>query len=156
MKGWSLPRLIGKWFKYLEDHNRQFKVQEEIRKVMADVEQIARFKAPRLLTCYADILRCHVETTYSPEEAKRLLSTIPDNLGEYLEFGVSLRTHLSLLGLGMTRTSAVLLAEHITNDDLSVEQCLAWIAEKDLATLELPVLVVRDIEQALERIQINA
>lgn len=62
---------------------------------------------------------------------------------------MSLKTQLSLLGLGMTRSSAVLLSEFIPADDWSTSDCLSWLRDNDLDSLDLPVLIRADIEAAL-------
>jgi hypothetical protein len=53
------------------------------------------------------------------------------DIGTQLEFGVSSRTLLSLIELGLSRVSAVALYEKIARDDLSKEDCIAWVRERD-------------------------
>lgn len=59
--------------------------------------------------------------------------------------GVSRDTHVSLMALGLSRTSAIALAEYIVDDELSREQCLTWLAEQDLSQLAPPVLVIEEV-----------
>lgn len=106
---------------------------------MGDVEQFARFEAPRYLSCYVDVLRFHLG-----ERAETILGGLPD-IEMMLELGVSRVTELSLMTLGMSRTTALMLSEYIVADDLSPEECLDWVAQRDLASLDLPELVRREI-----------
>ena len=62
-----------------------------------------------------------------------------------LSFGASAQTQLSLMSLGLSRTSAILISELIADDKLDEEACLRWLEDRDLAILDLPVLVVQEI-----------
>ena len=55
-----LARIIATRLRYLESRGRDHKTAVVIRECMADVEQIARFEAPRLLACYVDLLQLHL------------------------------------------------------------------------------------------------
>jgi hypothetical protein len=112
-----------------------------IRSTMADVEQIVRFEAPKYLACYVDVLRYHLGDSV-PEGFAQL----PD-IGMLLELGVSRETELSMMTLGMSRTSAIALSEYIINDNLIPEDCRTWISEHDLAGLDIPALVRKEIEK---------
>jgi hypothetical protein len=60
MRGFPLARLISSRIDYLERNNRTYKLPNEIRDVMRDVEQVARFQAPKYLACYRDVLALHL------------------------------------------------------------------------------------------------
>jgi hypothetical protein len=107
------------------------------------VEQIARFEAPRSLACYRDVLEVHLAEIGRSD----LIEQLPD-LGVLLELGVSQQTQVSLIGLGLTRTAAVMLADLITADDLTERGALEWIIANRALWFEsdLPALVKREIE----------
>ena len=67
------------------------------------------------------------------------------DIGTQLEFGVSSRTLLSLIELGLSRVSAVALYERIARDDLSKEDCVAWVSERDtqFEGMEIPAIILR-------------
>lgn len=69
-----------------------------IRRTMELVEQIARFRTPKYFSAYMDVLHAHLR-------AIGRLDLIEDELdiGTQLEFGVSSRTLLSLMELGLSR-----------------------------------------------------
>ena len=73
------------------------------------------------------------------------------DIGTQLEFGVSSRTLLSLIELGVSRMSAVTIYERIARDDLSKEQCLAWVLEREaqLEGMDIPSIIVREIREKL-------
>jgi hypothetical protein len=113
-----------------------------IRSVLDDVEQIARFEAPKYLACYLDVLRLHLRQQGTPLVE---IADLPD-ISLMLELGVSRPTEVSLMSLGLSRTSAIALSEFIIDDALTPAQCLQWLGARDLETLDLPVLVRREIE----------
>lgn len=93
-----------------------------IRDTMDLVEQIARFKAPKYFSAYMDVLHLHLR-----QIGREDLIDPGLDIGTQLEFGVSSRTLLSLMELGLSRMTAVSLYEKIAKDDLTREACLSWI-----------------------------
>jgi len=112
---------------------------------MKDVEEFARFQVPKYLSCYIDVLKQYLRSVDRGD-----LITADLDINILLEFGVPGGTQLSLMGLGLSRTSALALAEYIANDQLSEEGCLAWLRENDWRSLNLPILVKREIDNAVE------
>jgi hypothetical protein len=147
MRGLSLPLLIDSWTKR-EGAPKPPNWPVEIRRVLRDVEEVARFQAPRLLSCYVDLLRHHARAL--PQEGTAALSLIPDALGEYMEFGVSTKTQLSLFSLGLSRTSVVELFKKMVDDALDPRGCIAWL-EENLKQIALPLLVRREVATMLDR-----
>ena len=147
MRGYSLPQLIDHWTKR-KGAPKPPNWPVEIRRVLHDVELIARFQAPRLLSCYVDLLRHHAQAL--PQEGTEALSLIPDALGEYMEFGVSTKTQLSLFSLGLSRTSVVELFKTMVDDALDPRGCIRWL-EGNLKQVALPLLVRREVATMLDR-----
>lgn len=114
------------------------------------VEQTARFRAPKYIAAYIDVVRHHLQ-----EIGRHDLLDDELDVGVALEFGVSTRTLISLMELGLSRMSAVLLYEKIARDDLDHDGCRAWVAERadTLDALELPVVVVREVKMKLIAVQ---
>lgn len=139
MRGFPLARLIASRIDYLRRQNREFKLPNEIRDVMADVEQVARFRAPKYLACYTDVLALHL-TQLGVDD----MPDLPD-ISMMLELGVSRNTEVSLMALGLSRTSAVSVSELIVADDLGRDEVTEWIdSHRDLQE-SLPALVRREI-----------
>lgn len=146
LQGFSLAAMIRKNIEYHKKHGRSYNLPQLIRNTMELVEQIARFRAPKYLSAYMDILRLHLEQIGRED-------LIDDDLdiGTQLEFGVSSVTLLSLMELGLSRMSAVTLYEKIARDDLNKEACVAWVAERDeqFEGMDIPAIIVREIREKL-------
>jgi len=156
MQGEPLPRLIDRQLAYQErKHNEknakdgvetefQPNIPATIRQVMKDVEEVARFAAPKFLGCYLDVLR-----QFLGERQQSALIDGMEDLQVLLEYGVSTSTELSLLSLGLSRTSAVFVAELMIDTGKTEEACLAWFREQDVDVLDLPAAVRREIKLVL-------
>lgn len=57
MRGYPLARLISERIDYFKKKKKEYKEPSVIRNVMEDVERVARYQAPKLLSCYNDLLR---------------------------------------------------------------------------------------------------
>ena len=126
LKGYSLATMIRRNIEYHQARGRSFSLPVLIRNTMELVEQIARFRAPKYFSAYMDVLYAHLHSIGRPDLIEDEL-----DIGTQLEFGVSSRTLLSLMQLGLSRMSAVALYERIARDDLGQEECIAWVAARD-------------------------
>jgi hypothetical protein len=121
-----------------------------IRDTMADVESIARFLAPKYLSAYLSVLRQYFHE-------KGIFDDFPEELTYdlFLEFGVSTRTLISLIGLGLSRTSSIELSEFIGTTTLSEVQILERLETGEWEALNLPALVKREIRRVIEQKKIE-
>jgi hypothetical protein len=145
MQGRSISRIIQERQKALK------KVEEvhiTIRSVLEDIESIARYKAPKFLSCYNDLLKYFFLKVGNTQ----LANEIVDDIALYLEMGVNTKTQLSLLNLGLSRTSAVEVKEFIISNDLSEMECINWFTKplNDWRSLAMPEIVKREIEKILK------
>jgi len=147
MRGFSLARMISNRIDFLRRRQRPCPIPSTIREVMKEVEEFARFKAPKYLACYTDVLRHYLFQIDRLDLADELI-----DLNILLEFGVSQQTQISLLALGLSRTSAIETSELISADSLNETHCLQWLQENELETLDLPEIVKREIGIVLSRI----
>ncbi|WP_430332715.1 DEAD/DEAH box helicase [Rhodococcus sp. ACT016] len=147
MRGMPLSLLIEDRIKYLRKTTTSPNLPKAIRDVMGDVEQLARFEAPLYFACYIETLR---EVFPDLSASERGANAFPD-IAMMLELGVSRTTELSMMSLGLSRTSAVELSEHVMRDELSPEECIAWLQGVDLDGIGLPDLVVREIRDSISR-----
>lgn len=115
-----------------------------IREVMERVEKYARFRFAKDSSCYVDILRYFLELN----GRKELIAQIPQ-LNLWLEFGVSQKTHLSLLALGLTRNTVIEISKYITNTTMNKEESKAWLLEQQLEQMELSPIIIADINRIL-------
>lgn len=146
LKGYSLARIIRDSVDWHKEVGRSFSLPELIRGTMELVEQVARFKAPKYLSAYMDVLNLHLREIGREDLIEEGL-----DIGTQLEFGVSSTTLLSLMELGLSRMSAVALYEKIARDDLSREGCVAWIAERvsQLQSMDIPALIIREVRERI-------
>lgn len=142
LKGFSLSRMIERNIDHHQKSSKPFKLPVLIRATMELIEQVARFRAPKYLGAYVDVLNMHLR-----EIGREDLIDHDVDIGTQLEFGVSSRTLLSLIELGLSRVSAVSLYERIARDDLSKEECVAWVKERDsqFEGMGIPAIILREI-----------
>ena len=114
---------------------------------MKEVEEVARFKAPKYLSAYMDVLRHHLAQIGRTE----LLS---DRLEFelYLEFGVGTKTLLSMVGLGLSRTSAVEINDWLGDDNLDEVAVLARLRGRRWEGIAIPKVVKRELAEVLARL----
>lgn len=141
MSGKPLSYIIRKSY---ESYQKKEKVNKSIhtviREVMDNVENFARFRFAKDSSCYVDILRYFLAL----HKRDDLLSRIPQ-LNLWLEFGVSQKTHLSLLSLGLTRNTVIELSTYITNTNMSKDEAMLWLNNIDLKSLDLSPIIIEDI-----------
>ncbi|MCC8432440.1 DEAD/DEAH box helicase [Reyranella aquatilis] len=146
LKGLSLAAIIRKNIDYHVQTKRPYRLPALIRETMELVEQVARFSAPKYLSAYVDVLKLHLR-----EIGREDLISDELDIGMQLEFGISSQTLLSLMELGLSRFSAVALYELIARDDLSKEDCLVWISEREanFEGMDIPAIILREIREKL-------
>jgi hypothetical protein len=139
MRGYPLARLIEARLQRTANLNAT-RLAAVIRETMQDVESVARFEAPKFLACYLDLVRLHLAEIGEAD----LAANMPD-LNMMLELGVSRGTEVTLMTLGLSRTSVIAVSEYIIEDDLSREQCLAWLRDNNLEAIDVPALVREEL-----------
>lgn len=144
MRGIPLSYLISDRVSYFARTKPNFNLASAIRSVMNDIEQMARFQAPLYLTCYLDVLSAAMQQRGLPA------ATEPD-FAMMLELGVSRETELSMISLGLSRTTAVALSDFIAEDTLSPTQAVEWLRSNGVENLDLPELIKREVLRVLER-----
>jgi hypothetical protein len=144
LKGYSLSFMIQSNIDYHKKYNKSYKLPLLIRQTMELVEQISRFKAPKFLSAYVDVLHIHLH-----QIGREDLIEDEIDIGTQLEFGVSSRTLLSLMEIGLSRMSAVALYEKIAHDDLTKEECITWVRNrvKEFDGLDIPAIILREIKE---------
>lgn len=146
LQGLSLATMIRRNIEWHQKVGKEFRLPALIRDTMDLVEQIARFKAPKYISAYMDVLYMHLRQIKRDDLIDHDL-----DIGTQLEFGVSSRTLLSLMELGLSRMSAVALYERIAKDNLSKETCIEWVAERRdrLEEMDIPTIIVRELRERL-------
>jgi hypothetical protein len=153
MKGKALPVLISERIKFERERNpaknKDTLVAAAIRETMRDVEQFARFEAPKYLGCYADVLDYFLKSSQSEIEAPEM------DLPMMLEMGVSRPSELAMMTLGLSRASAIALEESVVPDVLTRDECIQWLSDQDLDALDVPALVREEIARLLRNLGVE-
>ena len=144
MSGKPLSYLIRKSYESYKRNHYNKKLPAVIREVMENVESFVRYQFAKDSSCYIDILRYVLEINNKQE----LMESIPQ-LNLWLEFGVSQKTHLSLLALGLSRNTVLELTKYIISTKKSKDECLEWLRSLDLDELELSPIIIDDIKKVL-------
>lgn len=155
LSGYSLARLVDERIRRWQEVAKRPpdkqpasipNVAAIIRTVMDDVEQIARFEAPRAMSAYIDVLRFFLVEQGDADAAEDL-----DDIAIYLELGLSQETQISLVSLGLSRSTAIALSEVIEADALTDSACLDWLESNPWHEFSIPELMKREIATILER-----
>lgn len=147
MRGYPLARMIRERINWYANNKRKApSLPVLIRKTMSDVEEVARFKAPKYLSAYVDILNFHFE-----EIGRQDLMDRSNNLDLFLEFGVGSQTMISMIGLGLSRSSAVELDEWLGSSVLDEAAVLERLQSRGWEGLSIPALVKRELREVLDR-----
>lgn len=59
------------------------------------------------------------------------------------------KTHLSLLSLGLSRNTVIVLTDYIVNTQMSKNESLDWIKRQDLDQLDISSIIIEDIKKIL-------
>jgi superfamily II DNA/RNA helicase len=151
MKGYPLARIIDRNWDFWKDKNK--KKQTVIRDTLKDIEEFARFKFIKYFACYKDILTYYLKTKNINPRDELLEVKV------WLELGASENTTVSLIGLGFSRTTAIVLTnilykQGIIQDNINedLERKVMIQSLKDIRweeTLVSPI-VLKEYEKILE------
>ena len=117
-----------------------------IRETFNRIEEVARFKALKYLSVYIDVLRFHFTGVGRENDFSEDLK-----MDLFLEFGVGTITLLTLIGIGLSRSSAIELSEFLGRSELTEEEVLQELQTGEWEKLDLPRIVRREIRETLRR-----
>jgi superfamily II DNA/RNA helicase len=156
MRGKTLGQMIAARItreknKSAQDSDEEINYAKFIRDTMADVENIARFLAPKYLGAYLSVLRQYFDE-------KGCSDDFPEELTYdlFLEFGVSTRTLITLIGMGLSRTSSIELSDYFGRTNLNEEEVLQRLDDGRWESLSLPSLIKREIRRVIEQKRLEA
>lgn len=143
MKGMPLNYLISKSQQYW-DRNGGRNPQKVIRETFKDIEEFARFKFIKYVSCYKDILNLVREQNNSSVSD----SDDTDMLKLWLELGASSKTVISLIGIGFNRSTALEIAKQIDSEQLNRNEVLDYLLEID--TKRFNKIMEREVVQVID------
>lgn len=143
---WQLANLIVNWMKGMplarlieQRATGKTPIAKAIRDVMADIETVARFQAPKYLSCYSDVL-----AAYAAERGIHDVGHGQD-ITMLLELGVSRPSEVVLMALGLSRTATIALSQYVTVDNWTSSESRDWLARQNIEGMDIPVLIQQEI-----------
>ncbi len=116
----------------------------EARILFREIENNLRFRYVKYTRCYSDILFHALELT----DNQSYIGSIPP-IYLFLELGACSKTMISLIGIGITRTGASILAEFAPRTDMERDDTTKWLRATNLTTKGLPITIIKEIEDVL-------
>lgn len=144
IRGLPLGRIINNRLDYLRSVNKLKSIPLEIRCLIEIINKNARYLVPKYLSCYSDCVRLW----YISIGRDDLVLEVSD-LQDMLEAGVSNRTTIALVGLGLSRFSAIEIANHIANSELNISEVIGWLQGRSLEIYGISPVVIREVQKAL-------
>ena len=143
MRGDSLPELITSAFNHKrKSQKKEPSIATVIRGVMSDIETDLRFRYVKFLGCYIDILRLALKDTGNDG----YVASIP-SIPLYLELGASSRTMVSLISMGLSRTTAGIIAGKAVDPGMNQYEAENWLLSQNLEGLGISGICIREVEK---------
>lgn len=146
MRGITYAELLKKRIEYVNTQRRrgQANANTEARELFKEIETSLRFRYVKYTRCYIDLLKLALERT----DNSTYIESIPP-IYLFLELGACSKTMMSLIGLGISRTSASILSERAPRTDMERQQAARWIRSIDFSKMDFPKSVVKEVESML-------
>lgn len=145
MRGESLRRLIDDaWRRRIQQARGRVTIGPVIRTLMENIEQRLRFRYLRYSSCYIDLLKLALGETHNEEWIERIPS-IPI----YLELGACSDTMVNLIGIGLSRITAGIIADKAVNKVMGRSETMNWLKQQNLRALNVPSTCIREVEGLL-------
>ena len=118
-------------------------VNKHIRELFREIEDDLRYKYVKYTSVYNEVLEAVLSTKKLLSEDEKL---VPLHL--FLEFGASSETLISLMSIGLSRTSAILLASAARlRSTLTVEECRNFLNRTNLDYAKLLAICIAEIRR---------
>jgi superfamily II DNA/RNA helicase len=145
IRQWTLRRIIEARLEWQKKNGKTASPQAAIRSIIQAVEHRMRFDLVRSLRAYNDVMEVVLAARGRAADVETLRP-----LYLYVECGGFKKSLLSLMSLGFSRTSALILLDSLNvPDGLSPEQCRERILRINLGVAKIPELVQREVRQLL-------
>ena len=144
MRGLPIPQIINDRIDYEHRLGRSVNIPTVIRSILQDIESTVRFEIPKYLSVYNDIL----SDFYKNIKRQDLVEKLHD-FSIYLEFGVSDQTQISLMSLGASRSTAIAATEYIVESNLTRDQVIDKLKEKDWKKTDIPNISLNEINDII-------
>lgn len=152
----NIPYIIQRRIKYNEKHDRNESFNASVRAVFNDIDNLARYKVPKLLSCYVDVMNYFFKQIDKeiPEEQNK-------DIAMFLEYGINKKTQASMILLGLSRSTIFELESIkdedgnliLSNENMSEAEALQWVKDNIKMIEEgdlLPKLLIAEINDMLK------
>lgn len=147
IRGLPLGQIINDRIRYTSK-SPNFKITREIRSVIEIINKNARYLIPKYLSCYSDC----VASWFNEIGRADLVEEVAD-IRDMLETGVADRTMIALVGLGLSRTAAVEIAQRIPDSEFSVDDAIKWLQGRNLEVYGISPVIIREVSRVLDATQ---
>lgn len=151
----NIPYIIQRRITYNEKHNRKESFNKSVRTVFNDIDNLARYKVPKLLSCYVDVLNYFFKQINKeiPEEQNK-------DIAMFLEYGINKQTQAAMIILGLSR-STIFELESLENEDgnlilnnenMTEAEALQWLNDNIQRIEEnnlIPKLLIDEINDVI-------
>ncbi|HEV7302439.1 MAG TPA: DEAD/DEAH box helicase [Tepidisphaeraceae bacterium] len=138
----SLKDIIEERRRWLVNNDRDAEIDKVIADIMGILENDLRYRYTRNLRAYSEILAVVLDDVGLHEAADHL---VPLQL--FLECGASNPITISLISLGLSRTTALLIRKRLPFPvNANPEECLAIIAASDDSRWNIPAICAAEIK----------
>jgi replicative superfamily II helicase len=147
MRGTSLKQLIANKIERAAIGSDVDKINGAIRDLFNDLESELRYKYVKYTRLYHDVLKAVLLELGLTKEAENLL---PIHL--FLEYGAANQTLISLMSIGLSRTSALLFKSYLSlRDDLATTECQHYIEIVNVERADIPAICKSELNKLRRR-----
>lgn len=122
MRGDPLPSIVDSAIRYHQKQGKKRSNRTVIREILTQVESDLRFRYVNLLSCYTGVLRQALQDTKHSDHVAKIPA-----LTLYLELGAASNTMIQLIGFGLSRHTASILAQLTINRDMDAAATLSFL-----------------------------
>lgn len=151
----NIPYIIQRRIAYNEKHKRKESFNTSVRMVFNDIDNLARYKVPKLLSCYVDVLHFFFKKINKqiPEEQNK-------DIAMFLEYGINKQTQASMILLGLSRSTIFELESLkdeegnliLNNENMTEREALQWLNDNIQSIEEnnlIPKLLIDEINEVI-------
>jgi replicative superfamily II helicase len=142
MKGDSYPVLIEAAIRYSKSKGERRSPATIIREVLLNVERGLRFRYVKLIGCYIAVLRRALTDTGYAAYVDRIPALLL-----YLELGAASQTMISLMGLGLSRHAARIVADLTLNREMGPTEAKILVQSFNVEASELSPYLKSEIQR---------
>ncbi len=140
MRGAPYPEIIKKSFEHKKNASPKASLQATIRETMDFIENKLRFSLVQQSKCYFELLAFALKENNLQDEIIKIPA-----LPLFLELGACSKTMVNFIGLGLSRTTAGLLANKASNTNMDREKAMNWLLKQNLDAYDFPAICMEEI-----------